>query len=64
MSTIQLVTALAAGIGGYFLGGVLSNLLDGDGIKRMFSGSLGEQAIQLAVGGALLFVAASEMGLV
>lgn len=53
----RLVVFVAIAFGGYFLGGVLSNVLAGDGIGRMFGGSPREQALQLLVAAALLVVA-------
>lgn len=44
-------------LGGYFLGGVVNNVAAGESVARMFGGSTREQAIQLLVAAALVYVA-------
>jgi hypothetical protein len=53
--TVALLVAVA--FGGYFLGGVANNVAAGESVARMFGGSRTEQAIQLLVAAALVYVA-------
>jgi hypothetical protein len=52
----RLLVFVAIAFGGYFLGGILSNLLAGEGIGRMVGGAPREQLLQLLVAAALLVV--------
>lgn len=64
MTDIGTVTTLALiAAGGYFGGGVLTGLADGSGVRRMFSGSAGEQTVQIAVAVGAVWLAVQQFGI-
>jgi len=44
------------GFGGYFLGGIASNVASGESIGRMFAGTARERAIQLLIAAVVVAV--------
>lgn len=56
VATLILVVVLAAG--GYFIGGIVNALTEGESVGRMFGGGVVEQAVQI-----LLAIAAILLGM-
>lgn len=51
------IALIVVAFGGYFVGGVANNLMEGESIMRMFSGSTEEQLIQLLFAGIMVGIA-------
>lgn len=60
--TYQPIALVVLALGGYFAGGVISNLLRGESVARMFGGSGSERAMQLLSAAAALWLGIEVIG--